>query len=440
MTRPIPDPSAFEEPVLILKKQKKDHNPTPTSPKTPSTPKICPKAPSKTPHRSPPQHHQNSNGNGNEIHFLTQRKRTKSCSTHFEYLMKLGEGCFGDVWKARSLLDDRLYAIKKSKKPIWETSERTQQLEEIEKGIKLGSHPNIATVMAAWEEGGHLYIQMELCEKGNLKDILLKQSEQDASIVPNISPSSLTIPGVPAYMTMSRSVSALIIESSQILPQTNNNSQNQNTTIESQNSNNSQNQNISTTTTTTNPTILRSSGSTISLSEGVDLETQIWRYIADIALGLSHIHSNGIVHLDIKPENLLVANDGSLKICDFGVSDNGDNEGDQVYMAPELLDEIQSPAADIFSFGITIYEIATGYILPSQGQWWRNLREGNIPFPEDSNTSLSQTLKDLIISMMNPDHSKRPSIQNILESEKLKDILASRNLNQSNSKLRRKLF
>ncbi|EFA83153.1 putative protein tyrosine kinase [Heterostelium album PN500] len=348
--RPIPDQLAFEEPTMVLKRQKKDTPFTPATPltppatppatpptsnpfeeaviiATPSTPLVCPKAPSKTPLRSPARTQYtdmsskplvtkisinekaiNSSGGGgidpnfHGVHFLTQRKRAKSSSTHFQYLVKLGEGCFGEVWKAKSFLDDHLYA-------------------------------------------------MELCEKGSLKD---KLNQTDGAID----------------------------------------------------------------------------------------ETLLWNYIADISRGLEHVHSNGIIHLDIKPENLLFSNEGSLKICDFGVSvTNGDTEGDQIYMAPELLDENYTQSADIFSFGITIYECITGYQLPSQGQWWRNLREGNIPFPQ--NISISNDLKDLISSMMSSDPLKRINILGILNLPKVKEILEiKKKSEQPNPRLRlqRKLF
>ncbi|GAM25141.1 hypothetical protein SAMD00019534_083160 [Acytostelium subglobosum LB1] len=407
----MPDQMAFEEPVMALKKQKRECSPPSpmrTPPReidisyfqtSPSTPLVCPKAPTKTPLRSPintkgtfPVNQQlppptttatiNNNNNNNNIittftastnsrpdgsgaaataadssnfhgiHFLTQRKRAKSSSTHFEYLAKLGEGCFGEVWKARSVLNDHFYAIKKSKKPIWETNERSHHLQEIEKGMRLGTHSNIVSVIAAWEEGGHLYIQMELCEHGNLKS---KLTQCDGA--------------------------------------------------------------------------------------GID-EQLLWTYIADISRGLEHVHSNGIIHLDIKPENLLFSNDGSLKICDFGVSvANGDTEGDQVYMAPELLDDVHTQAADIFSFGITIYECITNYELPTQGQWWRNLREGRIPFPD--HLTISHELKSLITSMMDPDPLNRVSITRILEIPRVREIVEFKKKQEqplTKFKLQRRLF
>ena len=86
-------------------------------------------------------------------------------------------------------------------------------------------------------------------------------------------------------------------------------------------------------------------------------ESTIWSFIVDVAAGLHHIHSNGLVHLDIKPQNIFLTEDGTLKIGDLGmVREEGNvedgHEGDHVYMARELLDtNAKTPSADIFSFG-----------------------------------------------------------------------------------------
>lgn len=100
---------------------------------------------------------------------------------------------------------------------------------------------------------------------------------------------------------------------------------------------------------------------------------------------LSHIHKNNLLHLDIKPANVLVGQGGVLKLGDFGQArlkfDVGDgNEGETQYMAPELLGSAdKSPptsAADIFSLGLMLFELATGMDLPTSGAMWHELREG----------------------------------------------------------------
>ncbi|XP_034998188.1 proto-oncogene serine/threonine-protein kinase mos [Hippoglossus stenolepis] len=98
------------------------------------------------------------------------------------------------------------------------------------------------------------------------------------------------------------------------------------------------------------------------------------RYSTDIAHGLRFLHSHSIVHLDIKPANVLVSSEDVCKIVDFGCSLKVDRRcetssiapllshmgGTYTHRAPELLKgEEVSPKADIFSFGITLWQLIT---------------------------------------------------------------------------------
>lgn len=102
-------------------------------------------------------------------------------------------------------------------------------------------------------------------------------------------------------------------------------------------------------------------------------------------LALKHVHDSGFVHLDVKPSNFFVCEDGTVKLGDFGMAqelDNLDNvegeqvEGDCIYLAPEILDFSQktsvkvSQKADIFSLGASLLEISTGVSLPKNGPVW----------------------------------------------------------------------
>jgi membrane-associated tyrosine/threonine-specific cdc2-inhibitory kinase len=92
-------------------------------------------------------------------------------------------------------------------------------------------------------------------------------------------------------------------------------------------------------------------------------EDTILSFACDILSGVLHIHRHGYMHLDLKPENLLIVKSGRVKIGDFGLARRiGDTklaeEGDGRYMAPELLDDRFSPAADIFSIGVSLLEVA----------------------------------------------------------------------------------
>src|ERR1041384_6482963 len=116
----------------------------------------------------------------------------------------------------------------------------------------------------------------------------------------------------------------------------------------------------------------------LAFKEGLDLAIQI-------ATGLAKAHEHGIVHRDLKPENLIITRDGYAKILDFGLAKLGErrqraaaaNSADKTllqvntkdgmimgtvnYMSPEqLLGQRVDLRSDIFSFGVVLYELATG--------------------------------------------------------------------------------
>jgi eukaryotic-like serine/threonine-protein kinase len=96
--------------------------------------------------------------------------------------------------------------------------------------------------------------------------------------------------------------------------------------------------------------------------------------VVDLALqicgGLEHAHAAGLVHRDIKPQNLLLRPDGTVKIADFGIAraaettkltQAGSVMGTAAYLSPEqALGEEVTAAADIYSLGCVLYELLTG--------------------------------------------------------------------------------
>ncbi|XP_073345932.1 membrane-associated tyrosine- and threonine-specific cdc2-inhibitory kinase [Pagrus major] len=156
-------------------------------------------------------------------------------------------------------------------------------------------------------------------------------------------------------------------------------------------------------------------------------EPAAWAYLCDLLSALQHLHSHGFVHLDLKPANVLMTDSGRLKLGDFGLlfelkqksSEPAEGrvkddvqEGDPRYMAPELLRGEYGPAADVFSLGVTILELACNIEVPNGGEGWQQLRQG-CP-PSEFTSDLSTELQTVLRMMLAPEPSQRPTVSELL--------------------------
>ena len=166
-------------------------------------------------------------------------------------------------------------------------------------------------------------------------------------------------------------------------------------------------------------------------------EDTLWRFLTDTALGLAHVHSRQLLHLDIKPANIFITrNAATLKLGDFGLagrlgSGQRLQEGDPVYLAPELLAWDEGgfgQAADVFSLGMTILACGSAYELPSRGQRWQELRTGRIP--DVLTRNLSQEMVSLISAMISPEPEQRPTVYQVLSHPQVARIVQSRRKNR----------
>lgn len=251
----------------------------------------------------------------------------------------IGSGTFAEVFKATEKGGSHeSYAIKKSRRQFRSRRDRENLLSEVHIMQIVGATacPHVIQFYRAWQEDGYFYVQIELAERGTLRDFMnssshARQSVQDRTVV---------------YI------------------------------------------------------------------------------LHDVAAGLEHIHSCGIVHLDIKPQNILISQSGVIKIGDFGIAmaqgndeDEG-HEGDTRYLPRELLNSTERHfSADIFSLGLTLYEVCLVPdldVLPYSGEPWQDLRQDRIPpLPLTRDEVMVKT----IMSAMAANPSRRPSASDMLHSE-----------------------
>lgn len=306
-----------------------------------------------------------------------------SFSEDFINLGIIGSGAFADVFKVRCRTDDKLYAIKRRRRKFFSIRDRDRALKEVKFMLQLqfnetsneSSCPFLLKMFKAWQEEGHFYCQTELCCRDNCHQLIHSLNADWQAFCKKF----------PNFFR-------------HFAPQ--------------------------------------SDGSEASRRHIIP-ESAIWKICHDVAAGLSHIHSCGIVHLDIKPCNIFFyygVSEGCLcRIGDFGLAavlgtEEDGQEGDTAYMALEVLSSnIKDTSADIFSLGMTLYELSSesNWSPPTEGSGWREIR-GELHNP-DLPEARSQSLRDLVKSLISPDHKARPTANSLMNINLVKSAGSSSN-------------
>ena len=144
-------------------------------------------------------------------------------------------------------------------------------------------------------------------------------------------------------------------------------------------------------------------------------------YSAQILRALSEAHRNGIIHRDIKPQNIMLLENGRVKVMDFGIAKLPDAEtitvtdkavGTVYYMSPEQASGQKKidTRSDIYSLGAMMYELATGET-PFRGETplavlLKHIKEQPVP-PRQINPSIPVGLEQIIMCAMSKDPADR---------------------------------
>ena len=174
----------------------------------------------------------------------------------------------------------------------------------------------------------------------------------------------------------------------------------------------------------------------ITLKEYLDQQKEVrWKeaihFTVQILRALQHAHEKGIVHRDIKPQNIMLLQDGTIKVMDFGIARFARSEtrtitdkaiGSVHYIAPEQArGDLTDEKADIYSVGVMLYEMITGQ-LPFEADNAVSVAimqlQANPTLPREINPEVPEGLQDITMKAM----QKTPSQRYQSAAEMLRDI------------------
>jgi serine/threonine-protein kinase len=155
-------------------------------------------------------------------------------------------------------------------------------------------------------------------------------------------------------------------------------------------------------------------------------------YTCQISNAVDHAHRQGVLHRDLRPSNVLVSDSGLLKVADFGTSRfleiaaHGTTIiGSPPYMAPEQFHGKAVFASDLYSLGVTMYQMLTGelpYETPTPADLPRLMRGELITAPRLRNPKVPKAINDIVLKAMAPEiHQRYQRAGDLLE-----DVLSAR--------------
>jgi hypothetical protein len=177
-------------------------------------------------------------------------------------------------------------------------------------------------------------------------------------------------------------------------------------------------------------------GDTLDTAVGVLPDDDVVEVGAQILEAVSHAHAQGVVHRDIKPQNVMLTRQGRVKVMDFGIARltgtdtltaEGDMLGTIAYMSPEQAGGRRvGPASDVYSAAVVMYELLSGeHPTPGRtpGERLGNTAAGNTVPLELRRPDLPSELLQAVAAALSPVPARRPSAADL--ADRLRSVLAT---------------
>ncbi|KAK4696328.1 mitosis inhibitor protein kinase SWE1, partial [Phenoliferia sp. Uapishka_3] len=311
---------------------------------------------------------------GSVVFALRQQEFQQSnyFESNFTLLRSIGNGAFSDAFEVYDKPRDGVFAVKRTKHPFGGAKDRLRRLEEVDILRLMSEDPNahLISLIDAWEQAGHLFIETELCEGGNLSNFLEEYGREHEVLEETRVWKILTEVALGVGHLHDRNVIHLDLKPANIF-------------IDKVGHLKIGDFGLSTRWPRSDP---------MSIVKGANVpspgwERESWR--TEPGERRVRAKSNGDV-----PEEL-------------------EREGDREYIAPEILGGRYGKEADVFSLGLIILEAAANVILPDNGPAWHKLRSND--FSDVDMSRLSSPLIQLLTGMLDKSPDRRLTIDDVVQ-------------------------